>query len=657
MTVVAAGRSVRAAHALEASALDRLRAAVLRRRAGLAWLLPVVVVGVTLQAFNMTGAPQRIDDEGTYTAQAWAVARFGELAHYTYWYDHPPVGWLQLAAYGQLSLAFDRYPSALLAMREAMLLLAAVSMVLLWLLARRLGLGRPASTAAVALFALSPLAVQFHRTVYLDNVGMPWLLGALLLASVRRNQMTAFTYSALCFGVAVLSKETFLLALPLVAWVMIRSAHAETRRYTLAVAGSVLGLVGASYVLLAVIKGELLPGSRHVSLASGVWFQLAGRPGSGSLLDPGSPMRRTLGLWLQFDPVLLVFGSLATVAALAVRQLRPYAIMAVALAALAFRPGGYTPVPYVIVLLPLFALVIAGVGERAAQSLSTGWRGRTGWWRRIGATGWLAASLVAAVVAAPLWAHQLRGLALDDLDAPSRAAEQWLVTNVPAGSRLIVDDSMWVDLVRAGFPREDVVWYYKVDSDPAVRAAFPDGWRDAAYVVTTQAIRISPLQGEVRSALANSVVVARFGTGDSRIDVRRVAPEGLAAQRRADRQVTASWSAAGVAVNRNPRVLLPATVAGELAAGRVDPRIPVALATLATSATVRVAALPVAPGETGPRRQMLLAALGARPLTPASAASAEARAALGRSGPGYGPQTLVETPDGLLVTYSVSPAR
>ena len=32
-------------------------------------------------------------------AEAWAVYMRGDLAHYTYWYDHPPGGWLQLAAF------------------------------------------------------------------------------------------------------------------------------------------------------------------------------------------------------------------------------------------------------------------------------------------------------------------------------------------------------------------------------------------------------------------------------------------------------------------------------------------------------------------------------------------------------------------------------
>ena len=41
--------------------------------------------------------PAATDDEGTYLAQAWAVQHGQGLAHYTYWYDHPPLGWIQLA--------------------------------------------------------------------------------------------------------------------------------------------------------------------------------------------------------------------------------------------------------------------------------------------------------------------------------------------------------------------------------------------------------------------------------------------------------------------------------------------------------------------------------------------------------------------------------
>jgi len=114
-----------------------------RHGAGLAWLLPVLAIAAVVQAFNMDGSPQRIDDEGTYTAQAWAIQNLGEIAHYTYWYDHPPVGWLQISAYTALTGAFSRYDVAVLAAREAMLFFTIVSVVLVWLLGRKLGLSRP----------------------------------------------------------------------------------------------------------------------------------------------------------------------------------------------------------------------------------------------------------------------------------------------------------------------------------------------------------------------------------------------------------------------------------------------------------------------------------------------------------------------------------
>ena len=114
------------------------------------------------------------------------------------------------------------------------------------------------------------MALQFHRTVYLDNVATPWLLAAFLLALSKRYQLAGFAASAVSFGIAVLSKETYLLALPFLAWMMMRNADKSTRRYTLSIAGSLLVLVGLGYVALAAVKGELLPGAGRVSLLEGI---------------------------------------------------------------------------------------------------------------------------------------------------------------------------------------------------------------------------------------------------------------------------------------------------------------------------------------------------------------------------------------------------
>ena len=74
--------------------LERLWA----HRTSLALVLGLLIVAGVVHATGMARAPQRVDDEGTYVAQAWAVQHWRTLGHYTYWYDHPPLGWLLLAA-------------------------------------------------------------------------------------------------------------------------------------------------------------------------------------------------------------------------------------------------------------------------------------------------------------------------------------------------------------------------------------------------------------------------------------------------------------------------------------------------------------------------------------------------------------------------------
>lgn len=589
-----------------------------RHAATLYWLLPTLLVSGVVQMVNLGGSPQRIDDEGTYTAQAWSIGAFGELTHYTYWYDHPPIGWIQIAAYTGLTGAFERYDVAVLAAREAMVFFTLVAVVLVWVLARRLSFSRPAATVAALIFALSPLALQFHRSVYLDNIATVWLLAAILLALSRRNQLAAYAGSAFAFGIAVLSKETYLLALPLLAFLMWRTASKATRRYTLTVASSVLVLVGGSYLALALVKGEVAPGSNRVSLFDGIMFQLSSRESSGSVFDPESLINRTLSQWWQLDPVLIVAGLAAAVAALFVRKLRPFAVLVLALTAFMFRPGGYLPVPYVIMLLPFAALLVAGVTDRALRT----WK-RSGGRGRSARTAWIAVVAAAAVAIVPLWGTQLRGFLLADLDQPMRQAEQWVETNVQRDSTLVVDDAMWVDLVRAGFDRDDVIWYYKVDTDPAVSALLPNGWQDVDYVITTDSMRTFPTAfPQVSETIANSIVVASFGEGSTQVDVRRVDPDGID-QAEADAQAsTDARSAAGTALAQNPNITLTGESRSLLEAGRVDSRIMLALAERAVTSEVSVADFPIAEGEgDAVRRQVLISSIDGVPTSDAEGAA------------------------------------
>lgn len=591
-----------------------------RSRRSALWLIPALAVSLVVQIFNFTGAPQRIDDEGTYTAQAWAIDRLGELTHYTYWYDHPPLGWIQIALYARLTNAFDRYDYAVFAAREFMVVVTMVSAVLLWLLARKLRLGRASATVAVLIFTVSPLALQFHRSVYLDNIAAMWMLAAFVLAFEKRHQLASFIGSTACFGVAVLSKETFLLTLPLLAWLLWRNAHPTTRRYTLSVAATVLLLIGVAYVLLAAVKGEIFPGPNRVSLLNGLTFQLSSRASSGSLTDPNSLINKTFSMWWQLDPVGIVVALAAGIGALFVRRLRAFAILFLALVAFMFRPGGYLPVPYVIVLLPLGALLIAGV-VHAAGRLVVRKKATTSRRRLFGAL-IVIGSVGAAAVAGPLWASQLRGFFNADLDAPIQQAESWTESNVPHDSRLIVDDSMWVDLVDAGFARDNVTWYYKVDTDPAVQALSPNGWRDSDYIITTDSMRsLVSTSPDVNDAIQNSVVVASFGQGPALVDVRQIKSQGISQSQTDSDASTRVRASAGSQLAANPTLSLAQPARDLLTGGQVDARTILSLSELLSTSKVTVSDFPLVTGEGSDiRRQVLITSLNGADVTTNQAA-------------------------------------
>src|SRR6266487_5373560 len=143
--------------------VPRIRQWLVAHRVDMLIVAMLMVVAGQIHAHGMYTSPSRFDDEGTYTAYAWAVQNWHLLSHYTYWYAHPPVGWLQIAAWNTLTDAFDRAPYAVAAAREFMLVCKLVSIVLLYGLGRRLGFGRLGCVVSVVIFAISPLAVYFTR--------------------------------------------------------------------------------------------------------------------------------------------------------------------------------------------------------------------------------------------------------------------------------------------------------------------------------------------------------------------------------------------------------------------------------------------------------------------------------------------------------------
>jgi hypothetical protein len=111
-------------------------------------------------------------------------------------------------------------------------------------------------------------------------------------------------------------------------------------------------------------------------------------------------------------------------------------------------------------------------------------------------------------------------------------AEAWAATNLPTGSTVLTDDVTWVALVRNGtVERHRAIWFYKLDTDPEIQTRLAGGWRDLDYIVSTDQMRGSlggdPTLSQSSAAMRNSELVARFGAGESAVEIRRVLAGGV----------------------------------------------------------------------------------------------------------------------------------
>lgn len=519
----------------------RRRPSWIRRCGPDAFLLtPMISVITYVMSRGLNNSPAHFADEGTYVSQAWALMTGRGLAPYTYWYDHPPLGWIQLAGWFEVTGTLHHSSNPILAGRVFMVVANAVACALLYLVCRRLRMSRLASTGGVALYGLSPLAVDFHRMVFLDGIAVPWLLGAMALALSPKRRLSAAVGAGACMAIAVLTKETFLVMAPFVGWTLYQNFVGRTRRYVVTLSTVVFVLISSMYVLYAALRGELFSGRGHVSLQTAVAFQLFTRTSSGGVLSASSAAHALVVGWLDLDPWLLGCALAALPVALVVPRLRPLAGAYLFQILVALRPG-YLPYPFVIVMLPLAAIVIACVVDRCTgQSVRFRVRaalrhaiglGRLARARRVlvEAPALLALAVCGLVVGAriaPAWASGDAHLMEFDANRPTAEAVTWVERHVSRKVPVLVDDSVWLDLVQAGWsPTRGVVWNVKLDLDSEVQHRFPDGWREFGYFVDTNTVNATATsQPNTWAFLRHSSVAASFGSGINEVKILKILP-------------------------------------------------------------------------------------------------------------------------------------
>lgn len=521
------------------------------------WLCATLTFIVLLvQAWNIAGYPTVFDDEGTYLAQAWAIDHGIGMTPYTYWFDHPPLGWMQLSALAWIpSLIFHSPGQIVVAYsRIIMLPFTATSCILAYVLCRRMQLPRWSAALAVALFGLSPLSVTLQREIFLDNIAVTWILAAFVLAYSPRKHLWHHVSAGVCCAIAVLSKETILLVLPAVIVALYQNVHKATRKY------SFVGFIGAfllimiQYPLYAILKGELYAPGNKVSLWYGIKYQLT-RPGSGSIFHAGNGTSADLASnaytvfhnWLFYDPILIGAGLVAVLICLLFRNTRPVAIGGVILVLSLLREG-YLPSMYIIGLLPFFAICIAGLADKLVTGILT-FAARPVFWQQIVRMAVVAALATTAVIyVVPKWYGHDHDADTQNLNTGYEQAVGWIDTHVkdPQDKRIVVDDTVWLDMVKDGFKagRYDI-YFFKLDVDPDVMNSLPGEdkmvngklvdtkWKSIEYVIQTPYLYDNALQSTIPTAWdaiqpKHSKIVWRYvknnNDPNSNIFIRQVTP-------------------------------------------------------------------------------------------------------------------------------------
>jgi uncharacterized protein DUF4388/dolichyl-phosphate-mannose-protein mannosyltransferase len=513
-----------------------------RRNALLQWevllILAILLVAALAHGFNMFHFPYFEDDEGTYMSQAWAVAHEGQLAYYTYWYDHAPFGWIQIAAWTIITGGVHAFGPAIDSGRVLMLLMQLGSTFMLYCIARRISCSVTVAVLASLLFALSPFGIYFHRRALLDNIATFWMLLSILLLVSQRLSLRRVWLSALALGTSILSKELTIFLVPVLAYFVFFRADRSHRTFAtigwIALVSSIVSL----YVLMAILKGELFPTGTllggiapHVSLLGTLQFQ-ASRGKDGGLFDLHSGFWELVKIWARDDPMLVVGGGLCAIfAVFLVRTQRLIGTMGLATLSLyAFLGrGGEIIGFYLVPLLPLLALNVGLAFGFAVKGLRSSLAGLAGITLarlvELVMVGFCVLSLFAAYTSPDLGFDRNTFILWNGSQADAQnQATQWIERNLPLSSLIIIDESMWTDLYNQGYTSAH--YYWKVQDDPAIRdKVFHDKWQTVDYVVTTPQMFTDAQHQNmtlVEEAIAHSIPIARFDTGGWLVEIREV---------------------------------------------------------------------------------------------------------------------------------------
>lgn len=253
----------------------------------------------------------------------------------------------------------------------------------------------------------------------------------------------------------------------------------------------------------------------------------------------------------------------------------------------------------------------AGTADRAPPAPA---RSRSAW-------RWRLTAIVLAVAVLALVAVQLSGVlskpgsrrepaaragnsGASSLSAAAAARDQaavWVAQQVGGATIIACDPLVCSALLGHGIPAGRLLPLQSTGASPF----------GADVIVASPSVRSE--YGSDLTSLYAPTLIASFGSGAARVDVRAIAPQGGAAYRAAEGPDLADRKAAGAQLLRNPRLHATAQAAGQITAGQVDARLLVTLASLVSQRTVSVSSFnDTGPGAPVEFRQVTITSPGGR---------------------------------------------
>lgn len=489
----------------------------------------VLCIILVIQAMNIFNYPAYTANEGNYMANAWALIH-GQIAPYVYTYDQPPIGWIQIAGWLQLTGGIASFGNAINSGRILMLVLATASSLLLYLITSRLSGSRSAALLAMAIYSFSPLSMIYRREVLIDNIGIFWLLLSVCLITTGKSKLSTFVLAAVALGIANLTQESFLFFVPVMLYAVWLYATPFQRKFSLLTFLYVVLVVSSAYVLLAVLKHELLPpgvlpGDKgpHMSLIGSLLQRWQAPVAAGQF-------SATWNTWMQTDKIFLIVGLVAMCINVLGGTVNRFQLLAVLLAATycAVLFGSHVVYPFSIVpLLPFLALNIA-----LALNTPLRWLTRKTGFDLVRAM--LCFALIGVLVPARI--QQILPLLSQNSAVPQQQAMLWIRSNASHDAVVIAPSYLYSDLhepggmgVGSGQPFSHAYIYSSVVSDSqTANEQLKGDWQRINYLIVDASMLKEIRTGEqyalLNQALHHGILRVIYGSSsdDTQIQIYQV---------------------------------------------------------------------------------------------------------------------------------------